>query len=111
MTTLSDEDREFIENLKSKLLSCEAMDTGVIPVCFAMTTKDMKRLLSIIGSLQKEIERLQVREGYVVVPREATEEMLDAAMNTDLTAILRDLRDDASYAEVYKAMIQAAEGK
>jgi hypothetical protein len=56
---MTDDDRKFIENFKSKILSCEAMETGVIPVCFAIETADMRHILAIIGSLQKEIESLR----------------------------------------------------
>lgn len=52
--------------------------------------------------------QLVIPEGYVLVPKEPTDEMLSAGRNTECTVSEEDCTED--YCLVYKAMIAAAQG-
>lgn len=67
---------------------------------------DIANKQSEINELKAKLEVAQVPEGFVLVPKEPTERMLDSAYSS--------ISDNLHYADlenIYKAMIRAAQGE
>jgi cell division protein FtsB len=113
--------KEQRDKLQKEIERIQAKNTDIIHkidlflACPTLFDEPTRKLLL---ECRQEIERPQVREGYVMVPREPNASMLPDKIEILFDWPYRDIYGELSKSdcynvaiELYKAMIQAAEGK